>query len=49
MEYNKNLTEKDIYPYLENERYKNLLKRFMHSKNNDSDEFIIKHFKYTQI
>lgn len=41
MEYNKNLTEKDIYPYLENERYKNLLKRFMHSKNNDSDEFII--------
>lgn len=41
MEYNKNLTEQDIYPYLNNERYKNLLERFMHSKNNNSDEFII--------
>lgn len=41
IEFNKNLTEKDIYPYLDNEKYKNLLERFMHSKNNDSDEFII--------
>lgn len=41
MEYNKSLTEQDIYPYLNNERYKNLLERFMHSKNNNSDEFII--------
>lgn len=41
VEFNKNLTVQDIYPYLDNENYKNLLERFMHSKYNDSDEFII--------
>lgn len=35
------LTEKDIYPCIENEKYRNLLMRFMHSKFNDTDEFII--------
>lgn len=37
----KNLTDQDIYPDLNNEKYKNLLERYMHSKHNDSDEFII--------
>lgn len=36
-----NLIEKDIFPCIENEKYRNLLLRLMHSKNNDSDEFII--------
>ena len=36
-----NLTEKDIFPCIENSKYRNLLLRLMHSKHNDSDEFII--------
>ena len=36
-----NLTKKEIFPYINNEKYENLLIRYMHSRNNDSDEFII--------
>ena len=36
-----NITENDIFPYIKDERYRNLLLRFMHSKVNDTDEFII--------
>ena len=35
------LTTNDIYPCIENKKYRNLLLRLMHSKHNDSDEFII--------
>ena len=36
-----NLSLGDIFPYIENEEYLNLLIRLMHSRINDSDEFIV--------
>ena len=35
------LSSKDISPYTNNEKYNNLLVRLLHSKINDTDEFII--------
>ncbi len=36
-----NITENDIFPYIKDERYRNLLLRFMHTKVNNTNEFII--------
>lgn len=35
------MTEKEMYPCIDDEKYYNLLKRFMFSIYNDSNEFII--------